>query len=91
MKRAACLQLSQSVLNDPVTYTFTDSQKDNFPRKTFRMRILTPETDRHNSKLSNDTVKMIEDFFQDDANSRVTHGKKDALSVKAGTDLKEKK
>ena len=58
---------------------------------TSRKRVLIPETITRNSKLSDGTVTMVEDFFQDDANSRVTTGKKDVLSVKAGTDLKEKK
>ena len=54
-------------------------------------KILTPESIKCNSKSSDDTVRMVEDFFEDDANLQVMPGEKDILSVKAGTGLKEKK
>ena len=56
-----------------------------------KKRILTPGTVTRKSKIDEETVKLVENFFQDDANSRVMPGKKDVLSVKTGSDLKEKK
>ena len=50
---------------------------------------MTPEIGTCNSKLSDDTVRMVEDFFQDDANLQVMPGKKDVVSLKAETGLKE--
>ena len=57
---------------------------------TSKEKILTPESIKCNSKSSDDTVRMVEEFFEDDANLQVMPGKKDILSVKAGTGLKEK-
>ena len=49
---------------------------------TFKQRILTPDTVTRKSRIDAETVKMVENFFQDDANSRVMPGTKDVLSVK---------
>lgn len=57
---------------------------------TSKEKILTPESIKCNSKSSDDTVRMVEEFFEDDANLQVMPGEKDILSVKAGTGLKEK-
>ena len=56
-----------------------------------KKRILTPGTVTRKSKIDEKTEKLVENFFQDDTNSRVMPGKKDVLSVKTGSDLKEKK
>ena len=55
-----------------------------------KKRILTPGTVTRKSKIDEETVKLVENFFQDDANSRVMPGKKDVLSVKTGSDLRRK-
>lgn len=57
-----------------------------------RRRIFTPDSEGPGRpKLNDETVRMVESFYQDDANSRVLAGKKDVRSVNVGTGPKEKK
>ena len=52
-----------------------------------RKRVLTPETVTRKSKPIDDTLRMVEDFLQNDVNLWAMPGKKDG---KAGIGLKKK-
>ena len=46
---------------------------------TSKEKILIPESIKCNSKSSDDTVRMVEDFFEDDANLQVMPGEEDIV------------
>ena len=93
-KQSKCRAMKKALNNMPKTPTKRFEVVEglvNALTPNSKKRILTPDTVTRKSKIDEETVKLVENFFQDDANSRVMPGKKDVLSVKTGSDLKEKK
>ena len=58
--------------------------------QTTRTKIAHPQMGACSNSLSDETKQLVQEFYQDDANSRVMPGKKDVLSVKGTGKKKEK-